>query len=145
MPETVSYEYAVIRVVPSVDRGERINCGVVLYCQSTKFLGALLHIDKARLKAVDPSFDFESIEQHLAAIPKLCSGAPSEGEIARLSLSARFNWLVAPKRAVIQFSPVHAGIRTDPQAALEHLLASMVLKPETPQDMVTKAKSLSAV
>src|ERR1051326_8711576 len=115
MPETVSYEYAVIRVVPSVDRREQINCGVILYCQSRQFLGALVHIDPIRLKAVDPRLDLESIEQHIAAIPRLCSGDSSGGEIAKLSLSARFNWLVAPKSAMIQFSPVHAGICTDPQ------------------------------
>lgn len=140
MPETVSYEYAVIRVVPSVDRGERINCGVVLYCQSRKFLAALVHVDADRLFAVDPRIDLEAVERHLTAIPRLCAGDESGGEIAKLSLSARFNWLVAPKSAMIQMSPVHAGICAEPESALQHLLESMVLQPELPIGHVSSSQ-----
>jgi hypothetical protein len=129
MHENVSYEYAIVRVVPSVERGECINCGVILYCQAERFLGALIHCDAERLRAIDPRIDLAAVEKHLGAIPSICAGSTCSGEIGQLSLSARFQWLVSPKSAMIQMSDVHTGLCSDPNAALERLLHTMVLAP----------------
>jgi Protein of unknown function (DUF3037) len=126
MPDTHTYDYAVIRVVPSVDRGEFINCGVILYARTLKFLGALIELDQARLLGLDPHADIEEIRSHLDIIPGICAGDTEAGPIAALTQSERFNWLVAPRSAVIQMSPVHTGITTDPAASLQKLMASMV-------------------
>jgi hypothetical protein len=127
VPELDSYDYAVIRVVPSVERGECINCGVILFSRTRGFLRALTHLDVGRLRAIDPHVDVDSLERHLEIIERICTGDESAGEIARLSPSERFHWLVAPRSAVIQLSEVHTGISADPEGALRHLLETMVL------------------
>ena len=123
------FEYAVLKVVPRVDRGEFINAGVVLYCQEERFLGARVHLDPARLKALDPDADLEALRAHLEAIRSVCAGGPEAGAVGRLPPGERFGWLVAPRSTVVQPSPVHTGLTDDPEAELEHLLRSMVLPP----------------
>ena len=123
------FEYAVLRVVPRVDRGEFINAGVVLYCQAERFLGARVHLDPTRLKVLDPDANLEALRAHLEAIRSVCAGGPEAGAVGRLPPGERFGWLVAPRSTVVQPSPVHTGLTDDPEAELERLLRSMVLPP----------------
>ena len=123
------FEYAVLRVVPRVERGECINAGVVLYCQAERFLGARVHLDPARLIALDPGADLEAVRAHLEAFRSVCAGGPEAGAVGRLPLGERFGWLVAPRSTVVQPSPVHTGLTDDAEAELEHLLSTMVLPP----------------
>ena len=123
------FEYAVLRVVPRVDRGECINAGVVLYCQAEGFLGARVHLDSARLKALDPEADLEAVQAHLEAVGLVCEGGPEAGSVGRLPLGERFGWLVAPRSTVVQPSPVHTGLTDDAEAELGLLLSRMVLPP----------------
>jgi hypothetical protein len=123
------YDYAVIRVVPRVEREEFLNVGVILSCQSNDFLGARLHVDRARLAALDPALDLDLLEQHLQVIPAICRGEPEAGPIAQLTPRQRFHWLVAPRSTVIQTSAVHRGLCDEPASALDHLMARMVLPP----------------
>lgn len=128
MPTTpCAYDYAVIRVVPRVEREEFINVGVILSCPAREFLEARLHLDRARLAALDPALDAEVVEQYLAVIPLVCRGDTAAGPIGRLPSRQRFHWLVAPRSTVIQTSSVHSGLCEDPAAALAHLLQKMVL------------------
>lgn len=127
MPTTpCAYDYAVIRVVPRVEREEFLNVGVILSCPAQDFLAAALHLDRARLAAFDPALDADELEQHLAVIPLVCRGEPAAGPIGRLAARQRFHWLVAPRSTVIQTSAVHSGLCDDPAAALEHLMNRMV-------------------
>ncbi len=122
MPTPSSFDYAVVRVVPRVERGEFINGGVIVYCLEKRFLGARVHLDEVRLNALWPDADVALIRRHLEAIPKICAGDASAGPIARLSLRERFHWLVAPRSTIIQISPVHSGICEEPQAVLDELM-----------------------
>jgi hypothetical protein len=124
VPAPSSFDYAVVRVVPRVERGEFINAGVIVYCLEKRFLGARIHLDEARLKALWPDADIDLIRQHLEAIPRICAGDPSAGSIARLGLRERFHWLVAPRSTIIQISPVHGGICTEPENILDELMQS---------------------
>lgn len=127
MPTTpCAYDYAVIRVVPRVEREEFLNVGVILSCPAQEFLAAALHLDRTRLAAFDPALDADELEQHLAVIPLVCRGEPAAGPIGRLAARQRFHWLVAPRSTVIQTSAVHSGLCDDPAAALEHLMRRMV-------------------
>ena len=127
MPATHSFEYAVIRVVPRVERGEFVNAGVVVICLARKFLGSRINIDEDRLRALWPQLETEEIRQHLAAFSDVCSGLKNAGPIAALSLRERFQWLVAPRSTVIQISPVHSGLCDSPEDALSELFARLVL------------------
>jgi len=120
------YDYAIVRVVPRVEREEFINVGVIVSCQEQDFLDARIELDEARLLALDPTLDIESIRANLASIPLICAGGPDAGPIGRLSSRERFHWLVAPRSTIIQTSAVHLGRSADPAAALEHLLNTMV-------------------
>lgn len=113
-----SYDYAVIRVVPRVEREEFMNVGVVLFCRTRRFLGARMGFDEARLRAFAPDLDGALIAQHLALIPRICAGA---GPIGALGQAEAFHWLVAPHSTIIQASPVHSGLCNDPEVALEEL------------------------
>ena len=124
------FEYAVLKVVPRVERGECINAGVVLYCQAERFLGARVHLDPARLMALDPGADLEAVRAHLEAFRSVCAGVPEAGAVGRLPLGERFGWLVAPRSTVVQPSPVHTGLTDDAEAELERLLSRMVLPPD---------------
>jgi hypothetical protein len=122
------FEYAVVRVVPRVERDEFINAGVILYCRSLDFLQARVELDRDRLVALFPAAvaDVDQIERALSLIPRIASGDPSAGTIAAMSLSERFHWLVAPRSAMTQVSAVHAGLCDDPGRTLDHLIDSMV-------------------
>ena len=126
-----SFDYAVFRVVPRVDREEFINAGVLLFCRTRSFLEARVELDRGRLAALAPDCDPEDIERHLALIPLICAGDAAGGPIAALPMPERFHWLVAPRSTVIQVSPVHTGLTVDPAATLDHLMESMVLMPHS--------------
>ena len=123
------FEYALLKVVPRVERGECINAGVVLYCQADRFLGARVHLDAARMRALDPGADLEAVRAHLEAFRAVCAGGTEAGAVGRLPLRERFGWLVAPRSTVVQPSEVHTGLTEDPRAELERLLQRMVLPP----------------
>jgi len=129
MPALSSFDYAVIRVVPRVEREELINAGVLLFCLEKDFLRARVEVNEPRLRALWPEADVELIRQHLEAIPKICAGSPDGGPIARLSLRERFHWLVAPRSTIIQVSPVHAGLCESPERELDELFEQMVRVP----------------
>ena len=129
MPALISFDYAVIRVVPRVERGESVNAGVLLFCLQLDFLAAKVEVDAPRLLALWPEIDVELVRQHLEAIPRICAGSPEGGPIARLSLRERFHWLVAPRSTIIQVSPVHVGLCESPERALDELFRQMVLVP----------------
>ncbi len=129
MPAPSSYDYAVIRVVPRVEREEFINVGVILSCPARDFLEARLELDEARLRALDPWADMAAIRTHLSSFPAICAGGAAAGPIGRMSRRERFHWLVAPRSTIIQVSPVHTGRCADPRDTLEHLLDAMVRPP----------------
>ena len=120
------YQYAIIRVVPHVERGEAINVGVVLLCRSTAFIGARTALDESRLRAIAPDADVASIQRHLQAIDRVAAGDPQGGPIAKLSTAERFHWLVSPASTIIQPSAVHTGLTDDPAAELERLFETLV-------------------
>ena len=126
MPDKFRYDYAVIRVVPKVDREEFINAGIIVSCPDRSFLEARIELNEARLLALDPTVDLELVRKHLATIPTICRGGHGAGSIGQLPQRQRFHWLVAPRSTVIQTSPVHTGRCGDPRPALEHLVATMV-------------------
>ena len=128
MPEQPrsQFQYAIIRVVPRVERGECLNAGVVMLCRPRRFLAAKVGLDEARLRVLAPGADPATILPHLAAIERIAAGDPSAGPIAGLTAAERFHWLVAPSSTVIQPSPVHTGLTDDPAAELEHLVATLV-------------------
>ncbi|HKV07048.1 MAG TPA: DUF3037 domain-containing protein [Thermoanaerobaculia bacterium] len=129
MPALISFDYAVIRVVPRVERGEILNAGVLLFSLQRDFLAAKVEVNAPRLLALWPEIDVELVRQHLEAIPRICAGSPEGGPIARLSLRERFHWLVAPRSTIIQVSPVHVGLCESPERALDELFRQMVLVP----------------
>ena len=120
------FQYAVIRVVPRVERGECLNAGVVLLCRPKRFLAARVELDRGRLHALAPDVDPTTIETHLAAIERIAAGDPGAGPIARLGQGERFHWLVAPASTFIQPSEVHTGLCDDPAVELEHLVEALV-------------------
>jgi hypothetical protein len=120
------YDYAVIRVVPKVDREEFINAGVILSCPDLSFLEARIKLNEARVLALDPQVDLDMVRTHLATMPTICRGGDEAGPIGQLPQRQRFQWLVAPRSTIIQTSPVHTGRCADPLAALEHLVKTMV-------------------
>ena len=124
------FEYALLRVVPRVERGEFVNAGVVLYCQEKRFLEAAIDLDPERLRALDPRLDPETVRAHLEAARRVCAGGPGAGPIGHLPPVQRFGWLVAPRSTVVQPGPVHTGLAEDPQEVLDHLLETMVSPPE---------------
>jgi DUF3037 family protein len=126
VPAEYAYDYAIVRVVPRVDRGERINVGVILSCPDLDFLDARIEVDEAVLLAVDPTLDLEAVRTNLQVIPVVCRGGAEAGPIGRLPSRGRFRWLVAPRSTMIQPSAVHTGKTTDPAACLERLLSRAV-------------------
>lgn len=123
MPAPASYDYAVIRVTPRVEREEFINAGVILYCRARRFLGAKIKLEVARLRVLAPAIDIDAVQTQLSLIPRLCAG---EGPVGQLGQAEVFHWLVAPHSTVIQCSPVHSGLTTDPAATLAHLVRMSV-------------------
>lgn len=128
MPERHPFEYAVVRVVPRVEREEFVNVGVVLFARSAGFLGCEITLDRERLRVLagEGRLDLEAIEAHLQAMRDVCGGATAGGPIAALPPSERFHWLVAPRSTAIQISPVHGGVTDDPPASLQRLFEALV-------------------
>lgn len=119
-------EYATIRVVPDIERGEYLIVGVILLCRTQRFLEASIALDTQRLKILDPTLDIQLIEQQLQYIPLVCQGGAAAGPIGVLPIYERFRWLTAPRSTVIQPSPVHSGLCDHPQAMLERLIKRYV-------------------
>ena len=130
MPDRVSFDYAVVRLVPRVDREEFLNVGVILSCPAHRFLDARFEVDEARLEAFAPGLDPLEVREWLEPISLICHGEERAGPIGRLPQRQRFHWLVAPRSTVVQTSPVHTGLCEDPAAELEHLLSCMVRLPK---------------
>ncbi len=123
------FEYAILRVVPRVDRGEAINAGILLYCRPLGYLQALVDLDVDRLLALDPAADVPAIERALAAIIRVCEQDPGAGQAGLQDIGRRFGWLTAPRSTVVQPGPVHTGLTTDPAAEASRLLATLVRRP----------------
>ena len=127
MPVPSSFDYAVVRVVPRVERGEFVNAGVIVFCLEHRFLEARVVVDEQRLKSLWPEIDVELVRRHLEAIPKIAAGDLSAGPIAKLPLRERFHWLVSPRSTIIQVSPVHTGLcEQGPSDAMEELSRRML-------------------
>lgn len=122
----VPFEYALLRAVPRIDRGECANVGVVLYCQARDFLGSLLHVDEVRLRSLDPAVDVDAVRAALAGVEAVCAGRAVAGRAAGRSQRERFGWLTAPRSTVVQAGPVHSGLTRDPDADLRRLLDRLV-------------------
>lgn len=127
------FQYAVVRVVPSVERAEFINAGVILFCRTRDFLGARIELDQGRLGRLASGPSLDTIREHLDAVEQIAAGNPEAGPIARLPASERFHWLVAPSSTVIQTSSVHTGLSDDPKGALDHLMERLVRSPGPPR------------
>jgi hypothetical protein len=125
-PGTRPFAYALLRVVPRVERGERVNVGLVLFCRQLDFLGLRTSVDPARLAAIAPGLDAASVRGRLAAIEGIARGEAGAGPMAQLSQSERFGWIVAPASTIIQPSHVHTGLTRDPEATLDRLFALLV-------------------
>ncbi len=121
------YEYAVIRIVPRVEREEFVNVGVVLYCRQKKFLKALYHIDRDRLSAFAPQLDIDDVSCYLRSFEKICAGGKQAGPIGELPVAERFRWLTATRSTVVQSSKVHPGFCSDPEITLTLLYQQLVL------------------
>lgn len=126
MPERLPYKYAVIRVVPRVDRDEFMNAGVIVFSPQRRFLDAKVRLSEPRLRALWPKSELGTIRKHLEAIAKICAGSADGGTIAKLSPSERFHWLTAPRSSMIQVSPVRVGLTDQPAAELERLTDEFV-------------------
>lgn len=127
MQENHSFEYAIIRVVPQVEREEFLNVGVILYCRHHKFLQMKFALDQNRLLALNPNADWKDIESHLNAFQQISRGDTTAGPIASLEIASRFRWLTAKRSTVIQSSNVHPGLCKDPQETLDRLYQQLVL------------------
>ena len=125
-PARHPFAYAIVRVVPRVDRGEAINVGIVLLCRPKRFLGARVALDEPRLRALDPACDPADVWPHLSAIERIAAGDPSGGPIAALTQAERYHWLVAPSSTIIQPSEAHTGLTADPSETLDHLFRTLV-------------------
>jgi hypothetical protein len=129
VPADYTYDYAIVRIVPRVERGEQINVGVILSCPDVNYLDARIEVDEPRLLALDPTVDVDTMRANLATIPAVCRGGAEAGPIGSLPQRGRFRWLVSPRSTIIQMSPVHTGRTSDPAAALERLLDKVVRRP----------------
>jgi hypothetical protein len=126
MSDRTPFQYAAIRVVPRVERGELVNAGVVLFCRPRRFLGARTHLDERLLAALSPKCDPADVRPHLENVERIAAGDPNGGPIAQLPPSERFHWLVAPSSTIVQPGPVHTGLTDDPEGELERLFAQLV-------------------
>ena len=118
--------YAILRVVPQVERGEMLNVGIILFCRPRRYLAAGISLDRDVLHAFAPDCDLDTVAAHLALIPRICAGDPDAGPMAHLQQPERFHWLVAPSSTIVQPSEVHTGLTHDPPGTLEHLVRSLV-------------------
>ena len=126
MPAPCSFSYAIVRVVPHVEREEFVNAGVIVFCDARDYLQARIELDEARLRALAPGVDLELARRHLEAIPRICEGGPAAGPIGAMPLRERWRWLIAPRSTILQVSAAHAGMCEEPPDALERLLAKVV-------------------
>ena len=126
MSAEYTYDYSIVRVVPRVDRGERINVGVILSCSEMDFLDARIELDEAALLAIDPAADIAAIRTNLETIPAVCRGGQEAGPIGDLPPRGRFRWLVAPRSTILRAGPVHMGLAEDPDAELDRLVQLLV-------------------
>ncbi len=126
MPTPSSFDYAIVRVVPHVEREEFINVGVILFCRTLRFLGVRIELDAERLAALSSDVDVATLKACLDLISRICAGGPQAGPLGHLSRAERFHWLVSPRSTTGQVSPVHSGLCADPQAALDDLFEKMV-------------------
>lgn len=120
------FSYALLRIVPRVERGERLNAGVVVFCREYDYLSVRAEVDEARLSALAPGFDPVPLRTHLEALGRVAAGEPGAGALAALPPSERFGWLVAPSSTMVQPSEVHTGLTANPQATLDHLFGTLV-------------------
>ena len=120
------FQYAIVRVVPDVERGECVNAGVVLFCRPRRFLAARVELDEERVRAISPGADLDAVRGHLDALVRIAAGEPGGGAIAELPASERFHYLVAPRSTVVQTSPVHSGLCADPAEELERLFERLI-------------------
>ena len=123
------FSYAILRIVPRIERGERLNAGLVVFCRPQLFLGARTHLDEARLRALAPDLDPERVRPHLRAVERIAAGDADAGPIARLDVTERFHWLVAPSSTIVQPSEVHTGLCKDPAEELDKLFRELVEPP----------------
>jgi len=121
-----TYDYAIVRVVPRVERGEFVNAGIIMSCDVERILKARIELDEDALRALDARVDLEVVREALATIQLICAGGAGAGPLGNLSARERFHWLVSPKSTIVQTSPVHTGQCDDPDAALEHLMKRMI-------------------
>ena len=128
-PPRNPFQYALLRVVPDIARGERLNVGVILLCRTKRYLGARVALDATRLAAVAPGLSPADVEPHLDAVVRIAAGDPEAGPIARLTLAERFHWLVAPASTILQASESHTGLCHDPATELDHLFDRLVASP----------------
>jgi len=126
VPDLRTYDYAIVRVVPRVERGEFVNAGIILSCDVERILQARIELDEAALLALDADVDLELVRKTLATIPAICAGGAEAGDIGKLSPRERFHWLASPKSTIVQTSPVHTGQCSDVTLALEHLMNRMI-------------------
>lgn len=126
MPGRSSFDYAIVRIVPQIEREEFINAGVILCCRELRFLAAQSELNRARLRTLAPSLDLEMVQADLDLIPLVCAGGAAAGSIGELSQAERFRWLTSPRSTTVQVSPVHCGLCDDPQAELDDLFKKMV-------------------
>ncbi|MFC4009946.1 DUF3037 domain-containing protein [Nonomuraea purpurea] len=124
-----AFDYALLRVIPRIDRGETLNAGVLLYCRARRYLGARIHVDADRLRLLDPATDIAAIEHALRTIAAVCAGDAAAGPPVTLDPGQRFRWLTAPRSTVVQASPTHTGLTIDPDAEVDRLLHLLVLPP----------------
>lgn len=124
MPATASFDYAIVRIVPYVEREEFVNVGVILFCRTQRFLAAQVELNSERVTALAPEFDLERARESLEIIPRICAG--DDSPIGQLEQAERFHWLVTPRSTSIQVSAVHTGICTNPEESLSHLMETMV-------------------
>ena len=127
-----TYDYGVVRVVPRVERGEFVNAGIILSCDVERILLASIELDEKALLALDSRVDMDLVRSVLESIPAICAGGEAAGDLGRMSARERFHWLVAPRSTIVQTSPVHTGQCSDPGAALEHLMRTMVRRQGPP-------------
>jgi hypothetical protein len=132
--ELRTYDYAIVRVVPRVERGEFVNVGIILSCDIERTLLARIEVDERALLALHSGVDIELVRGALASIPAICAGAEDAGPIAKLSARERFHWLVSPRSTIVQTSPVHSGQCSDLETALEHLMNRMIRRSKADTD-----------
>ncbi|MGW9398886.1 DUF3037 domain-containing protein [Streptomyces sp. NPDC055642] len=120
------FEYALLRVVPRIERGECVNAGVLVYCRPKSYVGVRTHLDEARLLALDPTADLPGVRAALRAVERVCAGGDAAGQAAGDDAGRRFRWLIAPRSTIVQPGPVHTGLTADPAAETERLLDLLV-------------------